>query len=215
MIDSDRFKKILILAPHTDDGEFGCGGTISRLIQSGAEVHYIVFSICEESVPLGFPKDILKTELEMATKILGFERKNVHTLTYPVRNFNLHRQNILEDLIQYRQVIKPDLVLMPSLNDIHQDHKVVAEEGLRAFKNQSIWSYELVWNLISFDQTCFVELSEEHINLKINAIQAYESQLGRRYSSPEFIKSQAAVRGVQSGNLFAEVFEVVRMNINI
>ena len=43
-------KKILILAPHTDDGEFGCGGTIAKLIEAGAEVHYAAFSACEQSV---------------------------------------------------------------------------------------------------------------------------------------------------------------------
>lgn len=215
MIDSNRFKKILILAPHTDDGEFGCGGTISRLIQGGAEVHYIAFSICEESVPSGFPKNVLQIELENATRILGISKENVHSLRYPVRNFNFHRQNILEDIIRFRSIIKPDLVFIPSLNDVHQDHKLIAEEGVRAFKNQTILSYELMWNIISFEHTCFFELNEEHINVKIQAIQAYESQKGRRYSSPEFIKSLATVRGVQSGYLYAEVFEVVRLCMNL
>ncbi|MBT4611169.1 MAG: hypothetical protein HOC05_14085, partial [Gemmatimonadetes bacterium] len=32
-------ERILVLAPHTDDGELGCGGTISRLIEKGCEVY--------------------------------------------------------------------------------------------------------------------------------------------------------------------------------
>ncbi len=44
-------QKILVLAPHTDDGELGCGGTIVRLIDEGQDVYYVAFSICEESVP--------------------------------------------------------------------------------------------------------------------------------------------------------------------
>ena len=43
-------KNILILAPHTDDGEFGCGGTIAKLIKEGKNVSYIAFSTAEESV---------------------------------------------------------------------------------------------------------------------------------------------------------------------
>ena len=32
------FKSVLVLAPHTDDGEFGCGGTIAKLVDEGAIV---------------------------------------------------------------------------------------------------------------------------------------------------------------------------------
>ena len=55
------FKRALVLAPHTDDGEFGCGGTISKLIASGCEVHYAAFSACQQSVLPQFPADILPT----------------------------------------------------------------------------------------------------------------------------------------------------------
>ncbi len=34
----DGWKRVLVLAPHTDDGEFGAGGTIARLVEGGAEV---------------------------------------------------------------------------------------------------------------------------------------------------------------------------------
>ncbi len=208
---SFHFKKILVLAPHTDDGEFGCGGTIARMLENGAEGHYVSFSICEESVPNGYPKDILETELIAATNILGFKNKNVHSLRYPVRKFNYHRQDILEDIIKLRNSIKPDLVFIPSLNDLHQDHKVIAEEGVRAFKNSTILSYELLWNIISFNNTCFIQLTVEHVNKKIKAIQEYKSQTFRGYSDPEFIKAQSKVRGVQVGFEYAEVFEVVRI----
>ena len=56
--------KVLVLAPHTDDGEFGCGGTISKLIYQGVEVHYVAFSACEQSVLPEFPSDILITEVK-------------------------------------------------------------------------------------------------------------------------------------------------------
>ena len=52
-------RRALVLAPHTDDGEFGCGGTIARLVEAGAEVHYHAFSSASRSLPEGFPADIL------------------------------------------------------------------------------------------------------------------------------------------------------------
>ena len=41
----ETWKRVLVLAPHTDDGEFGCGGTMARLVEAGVEVHYQAFSI--------------------------------------------------------------------------------------------------------------------------------------------------------------------------
>ena len=54
-----KAKRVMVLAPHTDDGEFGCGGAIARFLEEGVEVFYTAFSICEQSVPNGFQEDIL------------------------------------------------------------------------------------------------------------------------------------------------------------
>ena len=71
------YKNILVLAPHTDDGELGCGGTIAKFIEEGAEVYYAAFSTAEESVPEGLPKDILKTKVRKATSVLGIPSNNL------------------------------------------------------------------------------------------------------------------------------------------
>ena len=67
----NSYNNILVLAPHTDDGELGLGGTISKLIELGKKVTYVAFSTAQQSVPEGFPKDILKTEVKKATAQLG------------------------------------------------------------------------------------------------------------------------------------------------
>jgi len=207
----ENFKTVLVLAPHTDDGELGAGGTIHRLIQSGSNVHYVAFSTAEESVPEGFPKNILEIEVRNATAVLGIKEENLHIFKYTVRKLNYSRQEILENLVELKKKIKPDLVLMPSLADIHQDHNAVAMEGLRAFKDTSLFAYELLWNNITFETRCFVRLSKENIDQKFNALQEYKSQEGRNYMSQKFIESHAITRGVQSSNEYAECFEVVRL----
>ena len=209
-----RFKIVYILAPHTDDGELGAGGTISKLIENGANIYYFAFSTAETSVPDGFPKDILKTEVINATAKLGIKKENVIIYNYEVRKLNYARQEILEDLIQYRKKIMPDLVLMPSLHDIHQDHSTIAQEGLRAFKNTTILGYELIWNNLTFNTTSFVKLEKKHIQAKSDALKEYKSQGVRDYMSEEFIFSLARTRGVQIGSEYAESFEVIRWVIN-
>ncbi len=44
-----NFKNVLVLAPHTDDGELGAGATIAKLIESGAKVTYVAFSTAAAS----------------------------------------------------------------------------------------------------------------------------------------------------------------------
>lgn len=210
----ESFKNVYVLAPHTDDGELGAGGTISKLIELGANVYYFAFTSAEESVPEGYPKDILKKELIYATEKLGIKKENVVIYDYKVRKLNYARQEILEDLIKQRNKIKPDLVLIPSLNDIHQDHSTIAHEGLRAFKNTTIFGYELIWNNLTFNTTSFVQLEERHIKAKCEALKKYESQSFREYMSEEFIFSLAKIRGVQIGCSFAESFEVIRLVLN-
>jgi len=205
-----KFKNVLVLAPHTDDGELGAGGTISMLIENGADVYYIAFSTAEASVPKGFPKDILKTEVKEATAKLGIPNKNLIIKNYEVRKLNYARQEILEDLIVIRKNINFDLVLIPSLKDIHQDHTTIAQEGLRAFKNTTVLGYELIWNNLSFDTTSFVKLQKKHIQLKCDALKSYKSQGVRDYMSEEFIFALAKARGVQIGCEYAESFEVIR-----
>ena len=202
--------KILVLAPHTDDGEFGCGGTIAKYVEQGAEVYYAAFSLAEESVPEPFPKNILEVEVKAATKVLGITPNHLLLFKYPVRRFAQFRQEILEDLVKLNKEIEPDLVFMPSLNDLHQDHTTIANEGLRAFKRTSILCYEMPWNNIIFSTQSFVKLNEFHINQKIKALKCYESQMGRPYASEEFIRSLAITRGTQIGVKYAEVFEVIR-----
>jgi LmbE family N-acetylglucosaminyl deacetylase len=207
----DKLKKALVLAPHTDDGELGCGGTISKLLQSGVEVYYAAFSSCEKSVPKEFPKDILTRELKEATKELGIVEENLFLYKYDVRTFNFHRQEILDDMIKLKNQIQPDMIFIPSLNDVHQDHSTIAKEAIRAFKFCSILCYELPWNNFSFSNTYFSELSEIHVNKKITAIGKYKSQAHRTYANENYLKSLATTRGVQIGKEYAEVFEVVRI----
>lgn len=206
----ESINKALILAPHTDDGELGAGGTIAKLIDSGVQVYYAAFSTAKESVPDGYPEDILTSEVKAATLALGIPESNLFIYDYPVRKLNYFRQEILEELIVLRKKHHFDLVLLPAESDVHQDHATISQEGIRAFKNTRVLGYELIWNNLSFSATCFVKLQEEHLVRKTNALDQYQSQSGKEYMSSGFIYSQAKVRGVQIGYEYAECFEVIR-----
>jgi LmbE family N-acetylglucosaminyl deacetylase len=205
-----NFEKVLILAPHTDDGEFGCGGTMAKLISQGSELHYAALSSAEKSLPPGAAPDALIRELRAALATLDIPEERQHILNYPVRDFPRHRQAILDDLLVLKTKIRPDLVLLPSSADTHQDHQITYQEGFRAFKDSTMLGYEIPWNNRTFDTECFVILDEDQVRAKVAALMCYKSQMGRFYANEDFIRSLAVTRGTQIGVRYAEAFEVVR-----
>ena len=203
--------RVLVLAPHTDDGGLGMGGTIHKLLSMGKQVIYVAFSTAGKSLPAGMANDTLKVEVKHATGKLGIEEQNLIIYDYEVRELNYARQQILEALIALRGQLHPDIVFVPSLHDVHQDHQTIAQEAVRAFKNTTLLGYELIWNNLTFNTQCFVELSEDDLRAKQEALHEYHSQHGRMYMSDEFVRSLAVTRGVQAGVPLAEVFEVIRL----
>jgi LmbE family N-acetylglucosaminyl deacetylase len=208
-----KHSNILILAPHTDDGELGCGGTIAKFVEEGHNVICAAFSTAQDSLPVGFARDALKWEFIDAMNVLGVYEKNLRIFDYPVRIFSNYRQNILEDIVKLKNDINPDIVFLPSMNDIHQDHQVITAEGLRVFKKVSLLGYELPWNNIVFETRSFVKLNERHIIRKIDALKRYKSQNHRLYLNEDFIRGLARTRGTQFETDFAEAYEVLRFII--
>lgn len=204
-------QKILVLAPHTDDGELGAGGSMARWIAEGKELYYAAFCPCAESLPAGLASDTLIRECRAATRILGMDPDKLFIYDFPVRHLPAHRQDLLEKMREMQQSIRPDLVLIPAASDIHQDHQAVHQEALRAFKQTSVAGYELPWNNFQYRNDWFVKLEEAHLGQKQQALQAYASQAHRNYMQPDFIRSLATVRGVQAGHPLAECFEIYRL----
>lgn len=205
-----NIRNVLIVAAHPDDGEFSSGGTISRLIEEGKQLWYAVFSPCSQSVPDGYPPDILYRELEQAITELGIPGERLVTYDFEVRQLQRDRQQILEELVQLQKRIKPDLVLMPESADFHQDHHTVYQEGRRAFKNACQLGYELPWNQFGGEHKFYVPLAQHHLDTKLRAIECYQSQHFREYYDRELFTSLARVRGVQAKTRWAESFEMIK-----
>ena len=205
------WERALVLAPHTDDGEFGCGGTMARLVEEGTDVRYVAFSIATRSLPEGFAPDTLAREVAEATAEIGIPAGNLTVHDFDVRTFPDHRQEILELLIGLWNEWEPDVVFQPSLHDIHQDHQTVAAEGLRAFKRTTILGYEIPWNNLDFAYQAYFALEQRHIERKAEALTKYASQQHRRYADPEYVWNLARTHGINVNREYAEVFQVYRL----
>lgn len=213
MTQLEGIERVLVLAPHTDDAELGCGGTMIRLLENDVELYVAAFSTARASLPPGSDPDLLRKEFNAAMDKLKVPDSHRFIYDYQVRKLNYSRQEVLEEMVSLRREIDPQMVLLPSGSDLHQDHQVVYNEGLRAFKEITIWGYELPWNHITFPAHAFVTLTREQVDMKWEILQLYESQIkkNRNYFTEEFIKGLARVRGVQVKAEFAEAFEVIRL----
>ncbi len=192
--------RALFLAPHTDDAEFGAGGTIAKLVREGHDVWVQAFSLCDNPA--------LKLEYEASMALLGVHAALIKD--FPVRHFHEHRQAILEELMRLRSMFHFEVVYCPNTHDVHQDHQVIAAEALRAFKHSTILGYELPWNSYRFESTAYQVLSEADVRAKVNAAACYASQAHRPYANEAFIRSLATVRGTAIRAPYAEAFQSIR-----
>lgn len=154
--------KALVLAPHIDDETLGCGGIIQRF-----DAYVIAFSNCGLS----------DKEYFNACNQLG---ASYEIYDFPVREFYKDRQAIL-DIIIKKGI--PDVVFCPASFDVHQDHQVIHNEAVRAFKNKcTILGYAHSWNVINkSDYRMKVVLSKEELDTKLKAMDCYKSQKDREY----------------------------------
>ena len=151
------YNKILIISPHTDDVELGCGGAIRRFCEQGTEAYYVALSDCQDAIPEGFDKDTLRRECIAATSKLGINESNVEILSFENKNFNSYRREIFDTLESIKEKIRPDLTFVPCSFDSHQDHQVVTEESKRVFRREySLLGYEEPWNNTRMSTDFFV-----------------------------------------------------------
>lgn len=206
-----KSNKILILGAHTDDCEIGCGAFISKQIKLGSEILCCAFSSADEAVPEGFAKDTLRNEMKSAVNRLGIQESHCRIFDFRLRRFPEFRQEILQKIIDLRHDFKPDLIMVPNSFDIHQDHQVIHQEGLRAFKHYNLLGYELPWNNLESSSRLLVEVAKDDIFAKKRALADYKSQAFRPYMNPDYIESWARYRGLQGNVNYAEAFEPIKL----
>lgn len=197
--------KILLVGPHPDDIEYGCGGTVAKYSKNN-DVRSIVFAPCLED-PLN--AGILE-EHEKAMRILG--AKEILKEELPRDNLELHTQQMRNILYDLKMKLDPDLVICPSLGDLHQDHKAVGNCCLTVFRDTAtLFAYEITRSTKDFNPSLFVQLSEENLQKKLEALRCYKTQYRRSYFRPSAFKALAIVRGCQVNVKYAEAFEIMRM----
>lgn len=203
-------KKILALGAHPDDIELGCSGLILKSIDSGSEIYTAVMSRCDDQFTEE-EKGALTREYSNSANILKISKTFLYD--FPNKELPEHRIEIMNIFNHMQHDINPDLVLIPSLQDPHQDHSAVAASAIRTFRGtETILQYEILRHgSHTFTPTLFVDISN-YLDKKLEVLNCYKTQLKRRaYFDNESFKALARTRGAQSGYNFAEGFVIYKM----
>ena len=215
--------KILVISPHPDDETLGCGGTILKHRSIGDQI-FLLF-VTKMNAQNGWSaKKILQRdqEIKQISKIYKF--KKIFNLNLDSAELDKYsKKNIIEKIGSVIKSIKAEIVYLPSINDSHTDHQIIAKSThscLKWFRYPSIkkaMAYEILsetnFNLssrLNFSPNVFINITR-FINEKIKIMKIYSSEMQSHPfpRSEQSIKSLAILRGSQSGFEYAEAFELL------
>lgn len=199
-------KSVLFLGAHPDDIELGCGALIHQIVHQ-TDVLCVTLSDNQKNPDL----QDLKEEHYKAMEVLGVPQEKVIFGPFTTRVFPDARQEILEYFLKLRREFGPDLIFVHSRQDIHQDHLTMTDEALRAFRGITVLGFDVVRSSYGFFPHFLVEVTEEDVDKKIEALACYETYRDRYYFNSELTRSIMVRHGALAERPFAEGFDILRI----
>jgi LmbE family N-acetylglucosaminyl deacetylase len=199
-------KHVLFLGAHPDDIELGCGALLHHIVND-TDVLCVTLSDNQKNPTL---KNVV-TELFDSMAILGVPREKVVVEEFTTRKFPDLRQEILEYLLEIRRNFRPDIVFTHTRQDIHQDHNVVTEEALRAYRGITVLGYDVVRSSYGFFPHFLVEVTAEDVDKKIEALSMYKTYHDKYYFDTELLRATMVRHGALAERRFAEGFDILRI----
>lgn len=199
-------RRVLFLGAHPDDIELGCGALLHQIVKQ-TEILCVTLSDNQKNPDL---KNV-KAEHLQAMQVLGVPQDKVVFGPFTTRVFPNARQEILEYFLQLRREFQPDLIFVHSKQDVHQDHLTMTDEALRAFRGMTVLGFDVVRSSYGFFPHFLVEVTEEDVNKKIEALSCYETYRDRYYFNRELTRSIMVRHGALAERPFAEGFDILRI----
>lgn len=199
-------RKMLFLGAHPDDIELGCGAFLAH-VAGRADVLCVTLSDNRHNPAL----QGLVEEHFRSMEVLGVPREKVLLRDFETRNFPRDRQQILELLYGLNRSERPDLVFTHSRADMHQDHTVVTEETLRAFRGTTVLGYDVIRSSHGFFPHFLVEVDATDVERKVQALAEYRTYAGKYYFQPDLTRATLVRNGALAERPFAEGFDILRI----
>lgn len=221
--------KVLIIAAHPDDEILGCGGTVGRLINEGAQAYTLILG--EGVTSRDEKRDCEKREGEIkelreqayrANEIIGVKETFIGNFA-DNRFDTVPFLEIVKAVEKVKDKVRPDIIFTHYTKDLNIDHQVTHQAVLTAARPlpdesvKEIYSFEVLssteWNYpLSFSPDVFFDISQT-LDLKLEALSKYKSEIKcfPHPRSPEGVKINAAAWGMKVGVKYAEAFKCLRI----
>lgn len=185
--------KILCLGAHCDDIEIGCGGTLLYLIRKhpGCEVYWLTFSSTEERAREG--------QRSAEQFLRGAAQHQVVIKSFKDGYFPCLGGEIKDCFEQLKGDFSPDLILSHSREDLHQDHRLVAELTWNTFRDHLILEYEIAkFDADLRNPNVYIPLDRSICRQKVELLKAsYPSQQNRSWFDDETFWALLRLRGLE------------------
>jgi len=199
-------KRVLFLGAHPDDIELGCGALLHHIVNQ-TDVLCVTLSDNQRNPEL---QDVKGEHFE-SMAALEVPQDKIILGPFTTRVFPDSRQEILEYFLKLRRDFNPDLIFIHSKQDVHQDHNTMTDEALRAFRGITVLGFDVVRSSYGFFPNFLVEVTEEDVNKKIEALSKYETYRDRYYFNSELTRSIMVRHGALAECQFAEGFDILRI----
>ncbi len=232
MLDLRRFRTVLVFFAHPDDEALAAGGFMAKLSRMGATIHVAIpatgihsrRNVQKDPQDREAALDELQNDCQQALALLGVAGQNIHTGHFPDNEMDSH--SLLEAIHWLEALtdkIKPDLILTHHRYCTNIDHQYCHNAAVVATRP---WLDRHVTVLCGevpsstgylrpaqWEPNCYIEISAEDLEAKINAMLAYRSEArpDPHPRSPEVLRALAKVRGSESGFYFAEAFMIQKI----
>jgi len=197
---------VCCIGAHPDDIELGCGALIADIADL-TNVICVTLSGNRRNPQL----NNLVEEHHASMCILGIKPENAILHDFTTRRFQAARQEILEVMLDLKKQYHPEVVLVHTAQDIHQDHKTITEEALRAFRGTTLLGFDVLRSSYGFFPDFLVEVSEKGVKTKIEALKAYKTYADKYYFDESIIHATAIRHGALAERPFAEGFDILRI----
>jgi LmbE family N-acetylglucosaminyl deacetylase len=192
----DRPARVLCLGAHADDIEIGCGGTLLTLLGSGHDVsvHWVVFSAMGERER--------EARASADSYLEGAARARVETHSFRDGYFPYEGGAIKDAFEALKSEVEPDVVFTHHRNDLHQDHRLVAELSRNTFRDHLLLEYEIPkYDADLTSPNLYVPLAIGIRERKLDLLMtAFATQRSKRWFTRQTFEGLMALRGVESAS---------------
>ena len=229
----DRPDRAMVVTPHPDDAEIGCGGTVAQWIREGTRVVYVLCTngdkgTSDPDMTSERLAEIREREQAEAAALIGVEE--VIYLSYPdggLEDTSEFREHLVRAIRQHR----PEVALCPDPHRttfyLHRDHRICGQVTMDAVfpyardrlhypehEQQGLAPHKvgevLFWGTENPDE--YIDVTDT-IQAKIDALRKHDSQVGDNDPNEldEFIRAHARRIGERADVPYAESFRRIQI----